>query len=130
MLPALCIVNQCGQYVSPANICQYSRWMRRARSWNMAYMLSAQLVARHNNVLVGKVDANCVINDPCLGVMTIEQLIQQAIVSLCANPFTPPGRGPQRPPLGHPKGDSFEPARVTFTGAAGRFAFVGLFWPH
>ena len=56
----------------------------------MAYMLSAQLVAMHNNVAVGYVDANCVINDPCLGTMTIEQLLQQAVASLCANPFTPP----------------------------------------
>lgn len=96
MLPALCIVNDSGQYVSPANISEYSRWLRRARSWNMAYMLSAQLVAMHNNVLVGNVDANCVINDPDLGVMTIEQLIQQAVASLCANPFTPPSSGPTR----------------------------------
>lgn len=90
LLPALCIVNGCGQYVAPANICEYTNWLRRARSWNMAYMLSAQLVAMHNNVAVGFVSANCVINDPCLGTMTIEQLIQQAVASLCANPYTPP----------------------------------------
>tara|TARA_R110002072_G_scaffold241027_1_gene399507 strand:- start:45771 stop:47195 length:1425 start_codon:yes stop_codon:yes gene_type:complete len=96
MLPALCIVNQCGQYVCPANICQYSTWLRRANSWNMAYMLSAQLVAMHNNVVVGYVDSNCVINDPCLGLLTIEQLMQQAVVSLCANPFTPSCSGPAR----------------------------------
>jgi len=96
LLPALCIVNQCGQYVCPANIRQYTRWMRRARSWNMAYRLSAQLVAMHNNVVVGYVDPNCVINDPCLGVMTIEQLLTQAVASLCANPFTPPCSGPAR----------------------------------
>ena len=90
MLPALCIVNMCGQYVAPSNICQYTGWLQCANSWNMAYMLSAQLVAMHNNVVVGYVDANCVINDPCLGIMTIESLMQQAVASLCAHPFTPP----------------------------------------
>ena len=50
----------------------------------------------HNNVLVGYVDANCVINDPGLGVTTIEQVMLQAIASLCANPFTPSGSGPAR----------------------------------
>ena len=53
-------------------------------------MLSAQLVATHNSVVVGDIDLNCVINDPCLGVMTIEQLLTQAVASLCANPYTPP----------------------------------------
>ncbi|MFN3244255.1 MAG: SdrD B-like domain-containing protein [Planctomycetota bacterium] len=96
MLPNLCIVNHCGQYVAPSNLCEYRRWMRRARSWNMAYMLSAQLVAMHNNVTVGFVDANCVIDDPCLGQMTIADLMQQAVASLCANPFTPPCSGAAR----------------------------------
>tara|TARA_R110002072_G_C7917718_1_gene530811 strand:+ start:355 stop:1632 length:1278 start_codon:yes stop_codon:yes gene_type:complete len=96
LLPALCIVNRCGQYVCPTTISQYRRWMRRANSVNMAYMLSAQLVAMHNNVLVGYVDANCVIEDPCLGVMTIEELMLQAVASLCTNPYTPPCSGPAR----------------------------------
>lgn len=88
--PALCIVNHCGQYVSPATVTEYARWLRRARSYNMAYMLSAQLVAMHNNVAVGYVSASCVINDPDLGILTIEQLMQQAVASLCAHPYTPP----------------------------------------
>jgi hypothetical protein len=88
MLPTLCIVNHCGQYVSPSNFRQYSNWLRRANSWNMAYMLSAQLVAMHNNVVVGFVDVNCVINDPCLGVMTIGELLQMSVASLCAHPYT------------------------------------------
>jgi len=95
LLPALCIVNQTGQYVAPANISEYTHWLRRARSWNMAYMLSAQLVGMHNNVAVGFVSAECVVNDPDLGTMTIELLMQQAVASLCANPFTPPGH-PER----------------------------------
>jgi hypothetical protein len=89
-LPTLCIVNTWGCRVAPSNLSQYRCWLRRANSWNMAYMLSAQLVAMHNNVLVGFVDENCVIDDPCLGTMTIAQLMQQAVISLCAHPYTPP----------------------------------------
>lgn len=93
LLPALCIVDRSGQYVSPATVSAYAQWLRKANSWNMAYMLSAQLVATHNSVVVGDIDPSCVINDPDLGVLTIEQLINQAVASLCANPFTPPSSG-------------------------------------
>ncbi|MCK5945447.1 MAG: hypothetical protein KAI24_25880 [Planctomycetes bacterium] len=96
MLPNLCIVNTWGCYVAPSNLWSYRNYMRRANSWNMAYMLSAQLVAMHNNVLVGFVDPNCVINDPCLGPITVSDLIQQSVASLCANPWTPPCSGPAR----------------------------------
>jgi len=96
LLPALCIVKRNGSYVSPGNLRQYRRWLRRANSWNMAYMLSAQLVATHNSVVVGHIHPMCVINDPCLGIMTVEQLMMQAVASLCANPFTPPCSGPAR----------------------------------
>lgn len=93
MLPSLCIVNKCGQQVSPSNIWAYKSYMKKANSWNMAYMLSAQLVAMHNNVVVGFVDENCVIEDDCLGTLTVGELIQQAVASLCAHPFTPPCTG-------------------------------------
>lgn len=89
-LPALGIVDRCGQRVAPGTLRQYRRWLRRANAWNMAYMLSAQLVAMHNNVTVGFVDPNCVIDDPCLGQITIDDLMQQAVMSLWAHPFTPP----------------------------------------
>jgi hypothetical protein len=56
----------------------------------MAYMLSAQLLAMHCNVMVGFVHPNCVIQDPCLGQMTIAQLMQQSVASLIAHPYTPP----------------------------------------
>lgn len=89
-LPALHIVNMCGQYVAPGNIWSFKCWLQMANSWNMAYMLSAQLVAMHCNVMVGFVHPDCVINDPCLGQMTIAQLMQQAVASLCAHRYTPP----------------------------------------
>lgn len=89
-LPALCIVNTCGQQVAPGSLAQFKCWLRNANAWNMAYMLSAQLVAMHCNVIVGYVDPACVIEDPCLGAMTVADLMQQAIASLCAHPYTPP----------------------------------------
>ena len=96
LLTNLCIVNRCGHQVSFANVRQYRRWLRRANSWNMAYMLSAQLVAMHNNVAVGFVSSNAVVDDPVLGQITIADLMQQAVLSLCAHPYTPPCSGPAR----------------------------------
>lgn len=90
-LPALHIVNGCGQYVAPANLLQFKCWLQAANAWNMAYMLSAQLVAMHCNVIVGFVHPDCVIVDPCLGTMTIGQLMQQAVASLVSHRYTPPG---------------------------------------
>ncbi|MCR9245186.1 MAG: hypothetical protein NXI31_09155 [bacterium] len=87
-LPALGIVDACGRRVAPANLCQLRRWMRCCWSWNMAYSLSIQLATMHFNVQAGYVDVNCVINDPCLGVMTIDQLMQQATMSIWAHPYT------------------------------------------
>ncbi|MFO1078211.1 MAG: SdrD B-like domain-containing protein [Planctomycetota bacterium] len=87
-LPALGIVNGCGQRVAPATLSQYSCWLQGANSVNMAYMLSAQLVAMHNNVLVGFVDPNCVLEEPGLGQLTVADLLQRAVTSLWAHPLT------------------------------------------
>ncbi|MBL8754054.1 MAG: carboxypeptidase regulatory-like domain-containing protein [Planctomycetes bacterium] len=89
-LPALGIVNQCGQRVAPGSTHSFRCWIQNANAWNMAYMLSAQLTAMHCNVMVGFVHPNCVIKDPCLGTMTIAQLMQQSVASLLAHPYTPP----------------------------------------
>ncbi len=90
-LPALHIVNSCGQFVAPGSTAQFKNYLQNANAWNMGYMLSAQLVAMHCNVMVGFVHPSCVIQDPCLGTLTIAQLMQQSIVSLYAHPYTPPG---------------------------------------
>ncbi|MCA8977491.1 MAG: hypothetical protein KDC98_22400 [Planctomycetes bacterium] len=95
MLPALGIVDDCGNRVAPSTLRQYATWLRNARAYNMAYMLSAQLVAMHNNVVVGFVDPNCVVDDPTLGQIAIGDLLQRATASLWANPFTPSG-SPER----------------------------------
>ena len=95
LLPALNIVDRCGNYVSFSNLSQYRCWMKRGNAVNMAYMLSVHLVAMHNNVAAGFVDGNCVTNDPVLGSRTISSLLADAIASLAANPYTPSGH-PQR----------------------------------
>ncbi|MEO6594768.1 MAG: SdrD B-like domain-containing protein [Planctomycetota bacterium] len=90
-LPGLCLVNASGQYVAPATLSSWASWLQNANATNMAYMLSAQLAAMHCNVSVGFVDMNCVIHDSVLGNLTIASLMQQAIASLCAYPYTPSG---------------------------------------
>ena len=89
--PGLCLVNGQGQYVTFANLDQYKAWLQAANAVNMAYMLSAQLVAMNNNVAAGNVGAGCRINDPQFGSTTIQDLIAQARASLCAHPYTPSG---------------------------------------
>ncbi len=95
-LPMLCIVNTFGHYVSPCSKWHLKWYLRFQNAWNMAYSLSAQLVAMHANVLTGRVSAACVIDDPCLGVMTVAELMQQSVASLCAHRYTPPCSGPAR----------------------------------
>lgn len=89
-LPMLQIVNTFGCRVAPGSLWQFRSYLQNANAWNMAYQLSAQLVAMHCNVAVGFVHPDCVIQDPVLGTMTIAQLMQQSVVSLIANPYTPP----------------------------------------
>jgi hypothetical protein len=89
-LPALCLVDTCGRRVAPGNLCEFAGYLRCANAWNMAYMLSAQLLAMHCNVMVGFVDLDCVIRDRCLGNITIRELMARAAASLCAHPYTPP----------------------------------------
>ncbi len=90
-LPGLCLVNASGQHVAPATLSSWAAWLQAANATNMAYMLSAQLAAMHCNVLVGFVNPNCVANGGTLGNITIANLMQQAITSLCAHPYTPSG---------------------------------------
>lgn len=89
-LPALHLRNLCGQQVAPGSLCSFRNYLKCANSWNMAYMLSAQLVAMHCNVITGFVDPACVIQDAHLGNITIADLMQQAILSLGLHGFTPP----------------------------------------
>jgi len=89
-LPALFLVNMCGQRVAPGSLNSFKCYLQAANSWNMAYMLSAQLVAMHCNVRAGFVHLDCRIRDLHLGNITIAELMQRAIVSLIAHPYTGP----------------------------------------
>lgn len=89
-LPALSLVNTCGQRVAPGSLFSLRWYLIFANSWNMGYALSAQVVAMHANLMTGKVHPACVINDPSLGTMTIAQLMQQAVSSLNSHAYTPP----------------------------------------
>jgi len=89
-LPALGLVNTCGKHVAPGSLWSLRWYLIFSNSWNMGYSLSAQVVAMHANLMTGKVHPACVLNDPTLGVMTVEQLMQQAVASLHAHPYTSP----------------------------------------
>jgi hypothetical protein len=88
-LPALNLVDASGQYVAPATTQAWASWLQGANATNMAYMLSAQLAAMHCNVLAGFVDPQAMVNGGSLGNLTIGNLMQQAIQSLGAHPYTP-----------------------------------------
>jgi hypothetical protein len=91
-LPGLCLANANGTMTPPPeNLRDWQAFLQGANSVNMAYMLSAQLAAMHCNVLAGQVDPNCRIVDPVLGGMTIHDLMQRAIQSLCNDGYTPVG---------------------------------------
>jgi len=91
VLPALHLVNASGQYVSPATVTAWATWLQGANATNMAYMLSAQLAAMYCNVAAGFVDSQCLVNGGSLGIVSIQSLMQQAILSLAAHPYTPSG---------------------------------------
>jgi hypothetical protein len=91
-LEPLCLANTWGTLCRPPqSICEWQWYLHCANSINMAYMLSAQLLAMHSNVIAGFVDLECRINDPVLGNLTIEELMDRAIDALCRDGFTPPG---------------------------------------
>ncbi|MBM4061814.1 MAG: hypothetical protein FJ265_12070 [Planctomycetes bacterium] len=89
-LPGLFLRNFCGHHVAPGSLWSLRCYLQGANSVNMAYMLSAQLLAMHNNVMVGFVDPNCRIRSTRLGNITVAELMQRAILSLMAHGFTPP----------------------------------------
>lgn len=97
LLGALNIVDASGTSVvfSATEFSNYKQWLKSANASNMAYMLSAQLVAMHNNVAAGFVDGACVTNDPQLGAIAINDLMVQSLTSLLLYPSTPSGH-PQR----------------------------------
>lgn len=90
-LPALKLRTKQGALFTTTNYNTFRSWLKAASATNMAYMLSAQLVAMDFNRAVGFVDGNCRIQDPHLGLITIDQLIELAKSSLQAHGYTPSG---------------------------------------
>lgn len=90
-LPGLFLRDLCGRHVAPGNLCEFKFYLACANSINMAYMLSAQLLAMHCNVMAGFVDPNCRIRDSHLGNITIAELMQRSVQSLMAHGRTLPG---------------------------------------
>ena len=90
-LPSLCLVNASGAFVSPATISAWSTWLQQGEATNMAYMLSIHVAAMYANVVVGFVDENAMVNGGTLGNISIADLLEQAVDSLCDHPYTPVG---------------------------------------
>jgi hypothetical protein len=88
-LGAMNVVDENGDYFTTNDINEYKNWLKGAKATNMAYMLSAQLTAMNFNVRVGFVGGSCMIDDPNLGQVTIQSVIQLAIDSLATDPYTP-----------------------------------------
>jgi hypothetical protein len=91
LLGSLNVVNASGADFTTSSISAYKSWLQGANATNMAYMLSAQLVAMYFNVQVGFVGTGAMIDDPNLGQVTIGSVINAAIASLAAHPYTPTG---------------------------------------
>jgi hypothetical protein len=87
----LCVVDERGCRFATCSYTVFRRWLLGARARNMAYMLSAHVVAMYFNLRAGFVDRHCVVNDPQLGVVPITDLLRQAVLSLCLHPYTPVG---------------------------------------
>jgi YD repeat-containing protein len=86
---ALNLVRADGSRAAPfASVDAYAAWLRQANATNMAFMLSAQLVATYNSVAVGNVSRNCRLHHPVLGNLTIDQLMALAVASLATDPLT------------------------------------------
>lgn len=90
-LPALSLRTANGSLFSTTDYNTYRSWLQPANAANMAYMLSAQLVAMDFNRAVGFVDGDCRIQDPVLGILTIDQLVALAVSALQAHGHTPAG---------------------------------------
>ncbi len=90
-LPALSLRTANGSLFSTTDYNTYRSWLQGAKATNMAYMLSAQVVAMDFNRAVGFVDGDCRIQDPVLGILTIDQLLSLAVSALQADGHTPAG---------------------------------------
>jgi hypothetical protein len=95
-LSGLCLSTAAGGDFNPTTTGQLSSFLLGANAVNMANMLSAQLAAMEMNVRKGFVLSTAVVYNPCLGFITIGNLLAQAEAALCADRNTPSGDEPNR----------------------------------
>ena len=99
-LPALHLRSMFGCQVAPGHPATFKLFLQLANSLNMAYMLSAQVLAMHCNVMCGFVDPACVVRDQHFGNVSVAHLMQQAVASLSQHgmtlPFHPARRHQER----------------------------------
>lgn len=91
VLPSLHLVDEFGVPFATHDIDVFDDWLQGANAVNMAYMLSAQLVAMQFNVMNGNVDIRCQIVTPRHEFLSVDRLIEQAIKALIKDPYTPDG---------------------------------------
>jgi hypothetical protein len=90
-LVLLPLVNEDCTAFDPANARDFSAWLRGRSARNMAYQLSGHLAAMWLNIDSGKASPGCMLNDPQLGSISIDDLMNMASAALGADPCTPSG---------------------------------------
>ena len=90
-LPLLNLRTANGGLFTTNNYSTYRSWLKGSTAVNMAYKLSAQVVAMDFNLAVGAVNGSCTIQDPLLGGISIETLMVLAVESLGLHGYTPSG---------------------------------------
>ena len=96
LLNDLPLANDNGAIVNFTDYSDFKSWLKDARAVNMAYMLSAQLAAMELNVANGLVNGDDLVFSVDFGIISINDLMQDAIDALNANDFTPDGVEPDR----------------------------------
>jgi uncharacterized repeat protein (TIGR01451 family) len=92
LLSGLNLVNEDGSAFDPTTAAQVRDWLRGARGWNMAYMLSAQLAAMALNVHNGFVLGSALVYAPdttsanAAGFATVAALMAEANAELGLHP--------------------------------------------
>ena len=97
LLSSLCLRTAGGGDFDPMSYTELRTWLLEGNAVNMAYMLSVQLAAMQLNVEAGFVDGGALVYAPgvpgasMLGFISIDDLIAQANMALCADGDTPDG---------------------------------------
>jgi hypothetical protein len=97
LLQGLNLRNEDGSNFDPTTYAQFRDWLRKARSLNQAYMLSAQLAAMALNVYFGEVDGTQFVYAPdvdganAAGFITVNDLMADADAALAADGITRAG---------------------------------------